>query len=173
MSAVLLHTATVPAEPGCCALNATSCGAAVTISVEGCAAKTPAHVQSNGEGHRNVCIVPTSAHGTNPASAVMCGMKVAAVKTQANGEVDLDDFKEVMAQHEGNLAALMITYPSTYGFFDAEIGELCNLVHEAGGQVYMDGANMNAQARPPPQRPHDAGVVLSVTGQVSSGKCQV
>eukprot|EP00892_Ulva_mutabilis_P002870 jgi/Ulvmu1/12584/UM092_0014.1 len=101
--------------------------------------------QSRGQGHRNICIVPTSAHGTNPASAVMCGMKVVVVKTLPSGEVDMEDFKAAVAKHSDNLAAFMITYPSTYGLFDAEIQELCSIIHENGGQVYMDGANMNAQ----------------------------
>jgi glycine dehydrogenase len=109
-------------------------------------------VQANGQGQRNVCIVPVSAHGTNPASAVMCGMKVVVVKMLRTGEVDMEDFKAAVAKHREDLAAFMITYPSTYGVFDKEIAELCSLVHEAGGQVYMDGANMNAQVSFPPIR---------------------
>jgi glycine dehydrogenase len=102
-------------------------------------------VQANGDDHRNICIVPVSAHGTNPASAVMCGMKVVVVKTLSTGAVDMVDFKAAVAKHKDHLAAFMITYPSTYGVFDADISELCDVIHEAGGQVYMDGANMNAQ----------------------------
>jgi glycine dehydrogenase len=107
-------------------------------------------IQARGEGQRNVCIVPVSAHGTNPASAVMCGMKVVVVKMLPTGEVDMEDFKVAVAKHRNELAAFMITYPSTYGVFDKDISTLCELVHEAGGQVYMDGANMNAQVRPSP-----------------------
>ena len=101
--------------------------------------------ESRGEEHRNICIVPDSAHGTNPASAVMAGMKVVVVKTTPQGNIDLGDLKSKIARHQDALAALMVTYPSTYGVFDEDIREICDLVHENGGQVYMDGANMNAQ----------------------------
>jgi glycine dehydrogenase len=101
--------------------------------------------QSKGEGHRNVCLIPESAHGTNPASAVMCGMKVVAVKCDRNGNIDLQDLQTKAEKHQDNLAALMVTYPSTHGVFEAEITSICNIVHQFGGQVYMDGANMNAQ----------------------------
>jgi glycine cleavage system P protein (glycine dehydrogenase) len=100
--------------------------------------------ESRGEGHRKVCLIPQSAHGTNPASAVMAGMKVVVVKTDAGGNVDLADLRAKAAEHRDDLAALMITYPSTHGVFEAGIKEICAIVHEHGGQVYMDGANMNA-----------------------------
>jgi glycine dehydrogenase len=104
-----------------------------------------AYHNSRGEGHRNVCLIPESAHGTNPASAVMAGLKVVTVKTDENGNVDLEDLKQKAAEHRENLAALMITYPSTHGVFEQEIRTICQVIHENGGQVYMDGANMNAQ----------------------------
>ncbi len=100
---------------------------------------------AQGEGHRNVVIIPESAHGTNPASAAMAGMKVVVVKNLPTGETDIEDLKAKLATHKDNLSALMITYPSTYGAFDSNIKEVTTLVHEAGGQIYMDGANMNAQ----------------------------
>ena len=99
----------------------------------------------NGEKHRNIVLIPQSAHGTNPASAVMAGMKVVVVKNLENGEIDFEDLKSKAEAHKENLAAIMVTYPSTYGFFDSNIKEIVNLIHECGGQVYMDGANMNAQ----------------------------
>ncbi|WP_414752326.1 aminomethyl-transferring glycine dehydrogenase [Anabaena sp. CCY 9910] len=101
--------------------------------------------ESRGETHRNVCLIPTSAHGTNPASAVMCGMKVVAVACDAGGNIDIDDLKAKAEKHSHELAALMVTYPSTHGVFEAEIQEICAVIHSHGGQVYMDGANMNAQ----------------------------
>src|SRR5688500_17274916 len=101
--------------------------------------------EGRGQGHRDVCLIPQSAHGTNPASAVMAGMKVVVVGTAANGNVDLDDLRKKADQHADDLAALMITYPSTHGVFESEIREICDIVHQRGGQVYMDGANMNAQ----------------------------
>jgi glycine dehydrogenase len=100
---------------------------------------------SRGEAHRNVCLIPTSAHGTNPASAVMCGMKVVAVACDADGNIDVDDLKAKAEKHSNELAALMVTYPSTHGVFEEAIQEICAIVHSHGGQVYMDGANMNAQ----------------------------
>ncbi len=100
---------------------------------------------SRGDKHRDVCLIPESAHGTNPASAVTAGFRVVGVANRANGDIDLDDLKAKIAEHRANLGALMVTYPSTYGVFEEEIREICALVHEAGGQVYMDGANMNAQ----------------------------
>lgn len=100
---------------------------------------------ANGEAHRNVVIIPESAHGTNPASAAMAGMKVVVVKNLENGETDIEDLKAKIQLHKENLSALMITYPSTYGAFDSNIKQVTKLVHEAGGQIYMDGANMNAQ----------------------------
>lgn len=98
-----------------------------------------------GEGHRNIALIPESAHGTNPASAVMAGMKVVVVKTDALGNVDVDDLRTKALQHKDNLAALMVTYPSTFGVFEERIREITQIIHENGGQVYMDGANMNAQ----------------------------
>ncbi|WP_414541743.1 aminomethyl-transferring glycine dehydrogenase [Nostoc sp. CCY0012] len=97
------------------------------------------------ETHRNICLIPTSAHGTNPASAVMCGMKVVAVACDENGNIDVDDLKAKAEKHSHELAALMVTYPSTHGVFEEAIQEICAVVHNHGGQVYMDGANMNAQ----------------------------
>jgi glycine dehydrogenase len=101
--------------------------------------------ESRGESHRNVCLIPTSAHGTNPATATMCGMSVVPVACDNQGNIDLADLRAKADQHAANLAALMITYPSTHGVFEAPIREICALIHERGGQVYMDGANMNAQ----------------------------
>lgn len=101
--------------------------------------------KSRGEGHRNIVLIPQSAHGTNPASAVIAGMKVVVVKNLENGEIDFEDLKAKAEQHSENLGAVMITYPSTYGFFDDNIKEITDLIHQHGGQIYMDGANMNAQ----------------------------
>jgi glycine dehydrogenase len=101
--------------------------------------------RSRGEEHRDVCLIPQSAHGTNPASAVMAGMKVVVVATDADGNVDLDDLRAKAEQHADRLSALMVTYPSTHGVFEEGIREICDVVHRFGGQVYMDGANMNAQ----------------------------
>lgn len=98
-----------------------------------------------GEGHRNVCLIPVSAHGTNPASAVMAGMKVVVVKSDENGNVDRADLEEKAKKHAHELSALMITYPSTFGVFEEGVKDMCALIHAHGGQVYMDGANMNAQ----------------------------
>ena len=103
-----------------------------------------AYHQANGQGHRNVCLIPSSAHGTNPASANMVGMEVVVVSADTQGNVDIDDLKRCIAQVGDRLAALMITYPSTHGVFEQAIEEICDLVHQAGGQVYLDGANMNA-----------------------------
>lgn len=101
--------------------------------------------QTRGEGQRNICLIPESAHGTNPASAVMCGMKVVSVKCDADGNIDLQDLQTKAAKHQDKLAALMITYPSTHGVFESGIKTICAIAHQYGGQVYMDGANMNAQ----------------------------
>lgn len=101
--------------------------------------------QANGEAHRNVCLIPVSAHGTNPASAVMAGMKVVVVACDDQGNVDLDDVRAKAEAHAENLAALMITYPSTHGVFEEGVRDVCATVHAHGGQVYLDGANMNAQ----------------------------
>jgi glycine cleavage system P protein (glycine dehydrogenase) len=106
---------------------------------------------SRGDGHRTVCLIPQSAHGTNPASAVMAGMQVVVVKTDANGNIDVADLEAKAREHALNLAALMVTYPSTHGVFETAITDICRVVHEHGGQVYLDGANMNAMvglARP-------------------------
>ncbi len=103
-----------------------------------------AYHRSRGEGHRNVCLIPSSAHGTNPASAQMVGMQVVVTKCDDNGNVDLADLKLKCEQHSANLAAVMITYPSTHGVFETQVKELCALVHQHGGRVYVDGANMNA-----------------------------
>jgi len=100
---------------------------------------------ANGDANRNVMLIPISAHGTNPASAVMAGMKVVVVRALDNGYIDVSDFKAKAEQHSANLAGTMITYPSTYGIFEEEIKLICDIVHQHGGQVYMDGANMNAQ----------------------------
>ncbi len=104
-----------------------------------------AYHESRGDGRRNVCLIPTSAHGTNPASAVVAGFKVVAVACDDMGNVDLADLERKAAAHAADLAALMVTYPSTHGVFEAAIKDICDVVHRHGGQVYMDGANMNAQ----------------------------
>ena len=98
----------------------------------------------NGNDHRNICLIPASAHGTNPASAVMCGMKVVVVECDDNGNIDVKDLKAKAEQHQETLAAIMVTYPSTHGVFEEAIGDICNIVHDNGGQVYLDGANLNA-----------------------------
>ena len=104
-----------------------------------------AYHQSRGDKHRNVCLIPTSAHGTNPASAVMAGMKVVAVACDTNGNIDVADLKSKAEAHKADLSCLMITYPSTHGVFEETIRDICDMIHANGGQVYMDGANMNAQ----------------------------
>ena len=101
--------------------------------------------KARGQGHRNVCLIPQSAHGTNPASAVMAGLKVVVVRCDDDGNVDLEDLAAKADQHRDNLAALMVTYPSTHGVFESGIRKICSIIHDTGGQVYMDGANMNAQ----------------------------
>ena len=101
--------------------------------------------RARGDAHRTTCLIPMSAHGTNPASAVMAGMNVVAVKSDPNGNIDVEDLRQKAEKHRDTLAALMVTYPSTHGVFEASIREICRIVHEHGGQVYMDGANMNAQ----------------------------
>ncbi|MEQ1832237.1 MAG: aminomethyl-transferring glycine dehydrogenase, partial [Candidatus Eisenbacteria bacterium] len=103
-----------------------------------------AYHESRNEGHRNVCLIPQSAHGTNPASAVMAGMSVVVVKTDPNGNIDVADLRAKAAEHSKSLAALMVTYPSTHGVFEEAITDITQAIHEHGGQVYMDGANMNA-----------------------------
>ena len=101
--------------------------------------------EANGQGHRNICLIPASAHGTNPASAAMAGMQVVVVKCDENGNIDLEDAKAKAEQYKDNLAAFMVTYPSTHGIYEDGIRTLVKIVHDNGGQVYMDGANMNAQ----------------------------
>lgn len=101
--------------------------------------------QSRGEGHRNICLIPVSAHGTNPASAVMCGMKIVGVNCDDAGNIDMEHLISLTEEHRENLSSLMVTYPSTHGVFEETIREITAIIHDAGGQVYMDGANMNAQ----------------------------
>lgn len=103
------------------------------------------YLESKGEGHRNICLIPRSAHGTNPASAVMAGMKVIVIENDEEGNIDMTDLTSKIAKHSDNIAAFMVTYPSTFGVFEESIVEILDAVHNAGGQVYMDGANMNAQ----------------------------
>ncbi|MEJ6980106.1 aminomethyl-transferring glycine dehydrogenase [Pedobacter sp. P351] len=104
-----------------------------------------AYHQSRGQGHRNIALIPASAHGTNPASAAMAGMKVIVVKYDSNGNIDVADLKARAEEHKAHLSCLMVTYPSTHGVFEESIIEICKIIHDNGGQVYMDGANMNAQ----------------------------
>ncbi|SHG81013.1 aminomethyl-transferring glycine dehydrogenase [Marivita hallyeonensis] len=111
--------------------------------------------RANEQGHRNICLIPVNAHGTNPASAQMVGWKVVAVKCDTNGSIDLDDFRAKAEQHSENLAGTMITYPSTHGVFETEVKEVCAITHQHGGQVYIDGANMNAMVGL--SRPGDLG----------------
>lgn len=111
--------------------------------------------RANGQGHRNICLIPMSAHGTNPASAQMTGWKVIPIKSAENGDIDLVDFKAKAAEHSENLAACMITYPSTHGVFEETVLEVCKITHDNGGQVYIDGANMNAMVGL--SRPGDLG----------------
>lgn len=104
-----------------------------------------AYHESRGDHHRNICLIPSSAHGTNPASAVMAGMKVVVTKSTEEGNIDVDDLREKVELHKENLSALMVTYPSTHGVYESAIKEITQIIHDNGGQVYMDGANMNAQ----------------------------
>ncbi len=104
-----------------------------------------AYHESRGESHRNICLIPSSAHGTNPASAVMAGMQVVVTKATEEGNIDVDDLREKAIKHKDNLSCLMVTYPSTHGVYESAIREITSIIHENGGQVYMDGANMNAQ----------------------------
>ena len=104
-----------------------------------------AYHESRGDHHRNICLIPSSAHGTNPASAVMAGMKVVVTKSTEEGNIDVEDLREKAELHKDNLAALMVTYPSTHGVYESAIKEITQIIHDNGGQVYMDGANMNAQ----------------------------
>src|SRR5262249_11290827 len=114
---------------------------------------------SRGQGHRTVCLIPASAHGTNPASAHMAGMEVVVVSCDASGNVDLSDLRAKAEAHAERLAAIMITYPSTHGVFEREIRTICDIVHAYGGQVYLDGANLNAQVGL--ARPGDYGADVS------------
>lgn len=100
--------------------------------------------QSRGDADRTVCLIPASAHGTNAASAAMAGLRVVVVATACDGSIDLDDLRSKIAAHAAELAAIMITYPSTHGVYEEDVREVCKLVHNAGGQVYIDGANLNA-----------------------------
>jgi glycine dehydrogenase len=104
-----------------------------------------AYHESRNEGHRNICLIPSSAHGTNPASAIMAGMKVVVTKSTEEGNIDVDDLREKAILHKDNLSCLMVTYPSTHGVYESAIKEITKIIHDNGGQVYMDGANMNAQ----------------------------
>ena len=115
--------------------------------------------RARGEGHRTICLIPSSAHGTNPASAQMCGMSVVVVGADRHGNIDLDDFRAEAEQHGPNLAACMITYPSTHGVFEERVREICDIVHAHGGQVYLDGANLNALVGL--ARPGDIGADVS------------
>ena len=117
--------------------------------------------QSRREPQRNICLIPTSAHGTNPASAVMAGLTVVPVKCSDEGDIDLDDLRTQAEAHAGDLAAMMITYPSTHGVFEETIGEICEIVHGAGGQIYLDGANLNAM------------VGLSRPGELGADVCHI
>jgi len=117
--------------------------------------------ESRGEAHRNIALIPSSAHGTNPASAVMVGMKVVVVKCDERGNIDLGDLKVKAEKHKDNLAALMVTYPSTHGVFETAIKDICRIIHENGGMVYMDGANMNAQ------------VGLTAPGEINADVCHL
>jgi glycine dehydrogenase len=103
------------------------------------------YLDKKGDSHRNICLIPSSAHGTNPASAIMAGLKVVVVNTDERGNIDIEDLETKVSENKDNLAALMITYPSTHGVFESEIQSINELIHQNGGQVYMDGANMNAQ----------------------------
>lgn len=104
-----------------------------------------AYHESRGEGHRNICLIPSSAHGTNPASAVMAGMNVVVTKASEDGNIDVEDLRAKAIEHKDNLSCLMVTYPSTHGVYESAIREITGIIHDNGGQVYMDGANMNAQ----------------------------
>lgn len=106
-----------------------------------------AYLDSINQGHRNICLIPSSAHGTNPASAVMAGMTTVTVKSDENGNIDIEDLKLKAEKHKDNLGAIMVTYPSTHGVYEEGIRKIVDIVHENGGQVYMDGANMERTSR--------------------------
>jgi len=101
--------------------------------------------ESIGQGNRNICLIPTSAHGTNPATAQLCGMKIVPIHCDEHGFVTADEVRKLAEEYSSRLSCIMITYPSTYGVFETSIKEVCEIIHKHGGQVYMDGANMNAQ----------------------------
>uniref|UniRef100_A0A8B9KA10 glycine dehydrogenase (aminomethyl-transferring) n=1 Tax=Astyanax mexicanus TaxID=7994 RepID=A0A8B9KA10_ASTMX len=124
--------------------NTRSCCSGAQGEYAGLAA-IKAYLNSKGEAHRTVCLIPKSAHGTNPASAQMAGMKVQVVEVDKDGNIDVAHLKAMVDKHKENLAAIMITYPSTNGVFEENVSEVCELIHQNGGQVYLDGANMNAQ----------------------------
>ena len=111
-----------------------------------------AYHASRGDAERNICLIPSSAHGTNAASAALAGMRVVVVACRENGDVDLDDLRAKVAEHAERVAALMITYPSTHGVYEHDVADICAAVHDVGGQVYVDGANLNASGRPGPTR---------------------
>ena len=117
------------------------------------------YLDAKGQQHRDVCLIPQSAHGTNPASAQMIGMRVVVVACDEDGNIDLDDLRSKASEHGDKLAALMITYPSTHGVYEEEVRTVCQLVHDQGGQVYMDGANLNAQVGV--SRPAEIGADVS------------
>ena len=119
-----------------------------------------AYHESRNEGHRNICLIPASAHGTNPASAVMAGLKVVVVNCKDNGDIDLEDLKLKAEEHSENLSSIMITYPSTHGVYEEGILEITEIIHKHGGQVYMDGANMNAQVGITSPSSHELYLVL-------------
>ena len=122
---------------------------------------------AHGNDHRHICLIPESAHGTNPASAVMAGMDVVVVKCDQNGNIDVDDLRAKAEQHAHELAALMVTYPSTHGVFEMAMREICQIIHDNGGLVYLDGANMNAQVGL--ARPGDYGA--DVPSQLAQDVC--
>jgi glycine dehydrogenase len=117
--------------------------------------------ESIGQGHRNICIIPASAHGTNPATAALAGLKIVVVSTDKNGNINIEDMTKKVEEHSANLCCLMITYPSTHGVFEEGIKEIVNLIHSHGGQVYMDGANMNAQ------------VLITAPGSIGADVCHL
>ena len=121
----------------CLTLVATVLAAAGLLAIR-------AYHEARGDSHRTICLIPSSAHGTNPASAQMCGMQVVVVSCDDNGNVDLDDLRAKAEQYSAELAAIMVTYPSTHGVFEEGITEICEIIHGHGGQVYIDGANLNA-----------------------------
>ena len=132
-----------------------------------------AYHHSRGDHHRDICLIPSSAHGTNPASAVMAGMKVVVTKALENGNIDVDDLREKALKYKDNLSALMVTYPSTHGVYESAIVEITTLIHENGGQVYMDGANMNAQVGLTNPGNMNAQVGLTNPGNIGADVCHL